>query len=67
VAGEVLPLAIVRQRLGWGHKTAAKALREGLPAVEFGRCKYVLGADVIRFFERLRQEQQSNGIGGPDE
>jgi hypothetical protein len=61
-ADELVPLPVLRKRLGWGNKTAAQAQRDGLRATRYGHLKYVLGADVLAFFGRLAGDQ---GNGGP--
>ena len=61
-ADELLPLPVLRKRLGWGNRTAAEAQRAGLRCTPFGHFKYVLGADVLAWFARLAGEQ---GNGGP--
>jgi hypothetical protein len=63
-ADEILPLAVVRQRLGWGNKTAARAIRDGLPAVEYGRQKFCLGRHVLEWFAELAQEQEAGEAPG---
>ena len=62
-ASEVLPLAEVARRLGWGQRTIRRAQREGLRCVAFGKCKYCLGADVLAFFQTLAENQ--NGVKHP--
>jgi hypothetical protein len=68
-AGAVYPLPVLRKRLGWGNRTAAQAQRDGLKATRYGHVKYVLGADVLAFFARLRDQgapgNQDGGDGGP--
>lgn len=61
-ADELLPLPILKKRLGWGNRSIAQAQRDGLRAVVFGRGKYVLGRDLLAFFDRLGEQQ---GKGGP--
>jgi hypothetical protein len=64
-ADEVLPVRVMAKRLGMNVKSLAHAKREGLRTVKFGRFDYVLGRDVLAFFERLAQAQaDGNGKGG---
>jgi len=58
-ADELLPLAVLRSRLGLGPRSWAELRRAGLPVKKLGRQKYVLGADVLEFFAALPAE------GGP--
>ena len=46
-ADELLPLKELRRRLNWGEHAVRQARVAGLKLVEFGREKYVLGADVL--------------------
>ena len=55
--GEIMPLAELHRRFGLSYKATKLMERKGLRMVEMGRCKYVLGADVVRFFEQLAAEQ----------
>jgi len=59
---ELLSLAELRRRLGWQEHAVRQARRAGLRLVSFGREKYVLGADVLQFFEKLGAEQERGGI-----
>ena len=52
------------RRLRWRKHSIRQALRAGLRAPKFGSRRYVLGADAIRFFQRLA-EQQQKGDGDP--
>jgi len=52
-ADELLPLSVVRERLGIGTKGISAMRRAGLPIRRFGRQGFVLGADVLDFFSRL--------------
>ena len=60
-ADEVLPLREAARRLGWEQKTIRRAQREGLRTVGFGRFKYVLGRDVLGFFDKLAGQQTEQG------
>ena len=64
-ADEVLPLAVLKQRLGWGNKTAAYAQRDGLRTIRYGQQKFVLGRDLIQFFRTVaaRKDQPSEQPG----
>jgi len=61
---EVMPLREAARRLGFGAKTVAKAQRDGLRTIEYGRMKYLLGRDMLAFFEKLAEEQQADGRKG---
>lgn len=67
-SGEVYSLAELRRRLGWAEHSVRKARVAGLRLVVFGRQKFALGSDVLKFFERLAERQQaetdSRSIGG---
>ena len=56
-AGEVYSLAELRRRLQWKEYSVRMARVAGLRLVTFGRSKYVLGSDVLKFFERLADQQ----------
>jgi hypothetical protein len=56
-ADEILPVRELCRRLGWERKTLAHARRAGLRTVQFGRLSCVLGADVVRFFQSLRDRE----------
>jgi hypothetical protein len=61
-AGEVLTLAELKRRLGWGEHAIRQARRAGLRLIPFGREKYALGMDVLAFFQGLAEQQPgSNG------
>ena len=60
-ADAVYPLPILRQTLGWGNKTMAKAIRDGLPAITYGRGKLVLGEDLLAWIRGLRDQQRAEG------
>ena len=62
-AGEVYTLHQAARRLNWARKSIADAQRAGLKTILFGRQKFVTGAEVLRFFEAL-ENQQDNGPGG---
>ena len=58
--GEVIPLREFGRRLGLASRALADAQRKGLRTILFGRCKFILGADALAWFQRLA-EQQGNG------
>ncbi len=68
-SGEVYSLAELRRRLGWAEASVRQARIAGLRLVTFGRQKFALGEDVLAFFRRLAERQQtqtdsrSNGGG----
>jgi hypothetical protein len=49
--------------LQWEHRTWAHAVKEGLRVVSFGKQKFVLGREVLAFFERLADQQAVEGSG----
>jgi hypothetical protein len=60
-AGAIYPLAELRRRLGWQEHAVRQARVNGLRLVVFGRAKYALGSDVLKFFERLAEQQAEKG------
>jgi hypothetical protein len=52
-AHELYTLAELGRRLGMGRKTLARAQKDGLQTVAFGRMKYVRGQAVLDFFQDL--------------
>ena len=52
-ADEVLSLAELKRRLGWGEHATRQARAAGLRLIGFGRAKFVLGRDLIAWFDRL--------------
>lgn len=62
---ELLRLAELKRRLGWGEHAVRQARKAGLRLIAFGREKYALGSDVLAFFGRLA-EQQGNRNGRAD-
>ncbi len=56
-AGEVMPLREFGRRMGLASRALADAQRHGLRTVLFGRCKFVLGSDVLGWFNRLAAQQ----------
>jgi hypothetical protein len=43
------------------QRACSDAQRRGLRTILFGRTKFVLGQDVIAWFRRLAEEQESTG------
>jgi len=64
-AGEVLTLAELKRRLGWGEHAIRQARRAGLRLIPFGREKFALGSDVLEFFTRLAEQAGSPNNGQP--
>ena len=64
-ADEVLLFSEAARRLGLCDKSRRSAIRSGLRVVRFGKWQYVLGSDVLRFFQRLAQQAGGDGAGGP--
>jgi len=60
-ADELLPVREACRRLGWERRTLAHAKREGLRTIPFGRFRYVTGAEVLRFFASLAEDNGSEG------
>lgn len=58
---EVMTLREFGRRLGLAQRACCDAQRRGLRTITFGRSKYVLGEDVIAWFRRLAEEQESEG------
>jgi hypothetical protein len=54
----------LRRRLGWLEHSGRQARVKGLRLVTFGRAKYALGSDVLKFFERLAEQQADMRSGG---
>ena len=67
-AGELYSLAELRRRLRWKEHAVRQARVNGLRLISFGREKFCLGSDVLKFFERLGERQQAgNGERGNDD
>jgi hypothetical protein len=64
-ADELLLTREACRRLEWERKTLAHAKREGLKTIRFGRFDYCRGADVLRFFDRLAEQQAGQGGATP--
>ena len=66
-AGELYSLVELRRRLQWQEHAVRQARVSGLRLVTFGRAKYALGSDVLKFFERLADQQAGIGAAGAGE
>ncbi len=64
-ADEVYPLRDACRRLGWRAHALRQAKLKGFRTILFGRERYVLGRDVLAFFEKLADESP-NGEGGAE-
>ena len=58
-AGELYSWLELRRRLRWGEHAGRMARVAGLRLISFGREKFVLGQDVLEFFQRLGERQQA--------
>jgi hypothetical protein len=58
-----MPLREAARRLGWGWKTIARAQRDGLRTIPYGKMKYVIGRDVFDFLDGIgnRGREPQNG------
>ena len=65
-AGELVTLAELKRRLRWGEHAVRMAREAGLRLIPFGREKFALGSDVLRFFRRLGDEQTRHSNEGGD-
>lgn len=61
---EVMPFAEAARRLGWCAKSRRYAQRDGLRVIPYGRFQYVLGADILDFFQRLAERQAGEEATG---
>lgn len=53
--GELWPIRLLHERLGWGARTRAQAIRQGLPVHRWGKLAYVCTDDVIALLTRQQQ------------
>ena len=60
-ADEILLFSEAAQRLGWCAKSRRFAQRDGLRVTKYGRHQYVIGRDVVDFFQRLAERQVGEG------
>ena len=56
-ADELMLFSEAARRLGWCAKSRRYAQRDGLRVIPYGRFQYVLGADILDFFQRLAERQ----------
>lgn len=56
---ELVTLAELKRRLNWEHYNVRIAKERGLRIIKFGCNKYVLGSDLLAFFEKLEREQDT--------
>lgn len=54
------------RRLRWRRHSRQQARRLGLKVTRFGSRDYVLGRDLLDFFDRLAQQQHTDSDGGPE-
>ncbi len=59
-AGEVMPMTEFQRRFGLAYKSMREAQQQGLRTITLGRRKYVLGSDVLAFFEKLAAIQDND-------
>ena len=52
--------------LQWEHRTFRHAVKDGLRIIAFGKQRFILGRDVLDFFQRLA-EQQATEQGGSNQ
>lgn len=65
-ADELYTFTEICARLRWRRHSRQQARRLGLKTVRFGSRDYVLGRDLLAFFDRLAQKQHAASDGGPD-
>jgi len=58
---ELLSLAELRRRLGWGEHMVRTARKAGLGFIKLGREHYIRGQTVLDFFAQLEREQAAGG------
>jgi hypothetical protein len=54
--GEVWPIRLLHDVLGWGARTRASAIRQGLPVHRWGKLAYVRSDDLIGFLTTNRSD-----------
>ncbi len=47
--GEVWPIRLLHERLGWGARTRASAIKQGLRVHRWGKRAYIASDEIIRF------------------
>jgi len=57
-AGEMWPIRLLHDRLGWGARTQAAAIREGLPVHRWGKRAFILTDDLIKFLTARSGEEK---------
>jgi hypothetical protein len=62
LANAVYSKRLLCASLQWEHRTFRHAVQEGLRIIAFGKQRFILGRDVLSFFERLA-ECQAAGDG----
>ena len=58
--GELWPIKLLHVRLGWGARTRAAAVKQGLRVHRWGKLGYVATDDLISF---LKQHEKSPARG----
>jgi hypothetical protein len=48
-AGQVWPIRLLHDRLGWGARARAAAIKQGLPVHRWGKWAYIATDDLIQF------------------
>ena len=54
--GELWPIDLTHSRLGWGARTRADAIRQGLPVHRWGKRAFILSDDIIAFLTRTAKK-----------
>jgi len=49
---ELYPLAVLKQRLGWGDAALRRARRDGLKVTRYGNLHCIVGSDLIEFIKK---------------
>ena len=52
VPGELWPIRLLHEKLGWGSRTQAAAIRQGLKVHRWGKYGFVATDDLIEFLTR---------------
>ncbi|MFZ1933792.1 MAG: hypothetical protein WCB27_07080 [Thermoguttaceae bacterium] len=63
-ADELMLFAEAARRLGWCAKSRRYAQRDGLRVIRYGRHQYVLGRDLLDFFNKLADQGGEGQKGG---
>ena len=53
---ELWPIRLLHDRLGWGSRTRATAIKQGLAVHRWGKLAYVASDDLIAFLTRSDAE-----------